>query len=263
MKAFLSHRGLRLSKEKTRVVHVEKGFDFLGWTVRRFGSSNRSVVLVKPSKKNVKAFLAKCRDVFNNHKAARTVDVIHKLNPIIRGWSNYHRTQTAAETFGCADHRLYRMQWFWAKRRHPKKGRRWVKKTYFSTRGNWNWVFTGHAKDTDGKAFTRNLRLMSQVSIVRHTKIKSDANPFDPLWDDYFDKRRMKRLRDTYAHKRNMKNLIRKSDGLSITEETGLHVHHLEAQALGGTDDEANLSLVHPVCHLQWHVHNPVKTTGE
>jgi len=269
VEAFLSHRGLRLSKEKTRIVHVENGFDFLGWTVRRFGSSNRSVVLVKPSKKNLKAFLAKCRDIFNTHKAARTVDVIYKLNPIIRGWSNYHRTQTAAETFGYADHRLYRMQWFWAKRRHPKKGRRWIKKTYFKSRGNWNWVFTGHAKDTDGQAFKRSLRLMSQVSIVRHAKIKSDANPFDPLWDDYFDKRRMKRLRDVYAHKRNMKTLLRKSDGLCllckqpITEETGSHIHHLEAQALGGSDDEANLSLVHPVCHLQWHVHNPVKKTGK
>jgi len=107
------------------------------------------------------------------------------------------------------------------------------------------------------------------IGCLRVTPKTPDANPFDPLWDDYFDKRRMKRLRDTYAHKRNMKNLLRKSGGLCllckqpITIETGLHVHHLEAQALGGTDDEANLSLVHPVCHLQWHVHNPVKAAGE
>jgi len=87
---------------------------------------------------------------------------------------------------------------------------------YIGCNGSWNWVFTGHAKDTDGQAFKRSLRLMSQVSIVRHAKIKSDANPFDPLWDDYFDKRRMKRLRDIYAHKRNMKTLLRKSDGLCL-----------------------------------------------
>ena len=268
VEAFLSRRGLRLSKEKTHIVHVETGFDFLGWTVRRFGSSNRSVVLVQPLKKNVKALLAKCRAVFNDHKTAKTVDVIAKLNPILRGWANYHKTQTAAEAFGYVDYRLWRMQWSWAKRRHPTKGRRWIKKTYFSSRGGRNWVFAGRAKDDDGQTYMRCLRLLSQTSIVRHAKVRSDANPFDPHWDDYFGNRRVKRLRDVYAHKRDVSKLLRKSDGVCllckqpITPETGLHVHHLEAKALGGSDDEGNLSVVHPVCHMQWHVHNPVKAAG-
>ena len=85
-----------LSEEKTVITHVSHGFDFLGWTVRRYGKGNRAKVLVQPSKKNVKTFLEKCRVVFHEMRAHAQAKVIWKLNPMIRGWSTYHRTQVSA-----------------------------------------------------------------------------------------------------------------------------------------------------------------------
>ena len=91
VEAFMAERGLALSSEKTVITHVDQGFDFLGWTVRRFGKDTRSTVLVQPSKKNVKTFLDKCREVFHEMRAHAQAKVIWKLNPILRGWTNYHR----------------------------------------------------------------------------------------------------------------------------------------------------------------------------
>jgi RNA-directed DNA polymerase len=92
---FLATRGLVLSEKKTKITHVDEGFDFLGWNVRRF---NRMLV-TQPSKKNVKAFLDKVRDILRSNKAAAQATVIDKLTPVIRGWANYHRSQMASQCF--------------------------------------------------------------------------------------------------------------------------------------------------------------------
>ena len=84
---FLKERGLTLSEEKTKVTHIEEGFDFLGQNVRKYNGK----LLIKPSKKNVKNFLEKVRKVLKKHKTAKQENVIRTLNPIIRGWANYHR----------------------------------------------------------------------------------------------------------------------------------------------------------------------------
>ena len=94
---FLSTRGLELSPEKTSITHIDKGFDFLGVNIRKYNGK----LLIKPSKKNVKAFLDKVRNAIKDNKAAKQVNLIKMLNPIIRGWANYHRTVNAKETFTC------------------------------------------------------------------------------------------------------------------------------------------------------------------
>ncbi len=92
---FLKERGLTLSEEKTRITHIEDGFDFLGWNVRKCGGK----LLIKPSKKNVKAFLDDIRDTVKANKTAKQENLIGLLNPKIRGWVNYHRGAVAKETF--------------------------------------------------------------------------------------------------------------------------------------------------------------------
>jgi RNA-directed DNA polymerase len=57
---FMRERGLQLSAEKTVVTHIEEGFDFLGQNVRKYNAGKQYKLLIKPSKKNVKAFLEKC-----------------------------------------------------------------------------------------------------------------------------------------------------------------------------------------------------------
>ncbi len=135
VEAFMAERGLVLSQEKTVITHRDQGFDFLGWHFRRYGKGNRSMMLVQPSDKNVDAFLDKCREVFHEMRAHAQPKVIWKLNPILRGWTNYHRTVASKSTFRRMDHELFKMQWRWAKRRHPEKGAKWIKGKYFKTRG--------------------------------------------------------------------------------------------------------------------------------
>jgi RNA-directed DNA polymerase len=116
---FLAERGLSLSAEKTRIVHIDEGFDFLGWTFRKFNGT----LLIKPSKKNVSAFLRKVRQKIKGAKQIKQEHLIANLNPIIRGWANYHRQAVAKETFSLMDHRIWESLWLWACGDIPKNPR--------------------------------------------------------------------------------------------------------------------------------------------
>lgn len=181
---FLAERGLVLSPEKTRITHITEGFDFLGWNIRKYDGK----LLIKPSKANIKAHLDKVRQIIKGNRTAKQVNLIHLLNPVLRGWANYHRHMVAKKTFAYVDTQVWRMLWQWSIKRHPNKGARWVKAKYFKTRGTRNWVFA--AKDEkEGK---KEVRLVSEsdIPIRRHIKIKADANPHDPRWEQYFEARR-------------------------------------------------------------------------
>lgn len=78
---FLKERGLSLSPEKTKIVHIEEGFDFLGWNVRKYDGK----LLIKPAKKNVQAFLRKIRGIIKANKQAKQENLIGMLNPVIQG----------------------------------------------------------------------------------------------------------------------------------------------------------------------------------
>ncbi len=94
---FLSERGLELSHEKTRITRVEDGFDFLGQTIRRFDNGK---VLIKPSKKSVKTFLAGIREVIKEEGGHCTAgELIRALNQKIKGWTMYHRHACSSRTF--------------------------------------------------------------------------------------------------------------------------------------------------------------------
>jgi len=179
---FLKERGLELSEEKTRIVHITDGFVFLGQEVRKYGEK----LLITPSKKNVMFFLSKVRDAIGKSKAASQEELIGTLNPLIRGWANFHRHIVAKKTFGRIDSRIYEMLWRWARRRHPNKGARWVKRKYFPQKGPRNWVFTPES----GKGPT--LVNASDTPIRRHVKVKSQAHPFAPEWTPYFEERKRK-----------------------------------------------------------------------
>lgn len=184
---FLKIRGLELSQEKTRITHIEKGFDFLGQNVRKYNGK----LLIKPSKKNTKTFLDKVRGIVKANKAIKQISLIRLLNPVIRGWVNYHKHVVAKVTFESVDKEIYKKLWQWAKRRHPNKSARWIKSKYFLTERNSNWVFgvkTGEY-DTNGQPTVLRLFKAASVPIRRHIKIRADANPFDPKWETYFEKR--------------------------------------------------------------------------
>jgi hypothetical protein len=90
-----------------------------------------------------------------------------------------------------ADHEIWKALWRWACRRHPHKPVRWVRKRYFLTLGNRNWVFGAKVKDDRGGLVVKKLLKAKDTPIRKppHIKIKGDANPFDPSWEAYFAKR--------------------------------------------------------------------------
>ena len=173
---FLKERGLTLSVEKTKITHIEEGFDFLGWNFRKYDGK----LLIKPSKKNVKAFLKTIRETVKGNKTAKQENLSRLLNPKIRGWTNYHKGTAATETFSKVDREVWKTLWQWAKRRHPSKGTHWIKEKYFKTEKHRNWIFTANTKDKDGKPQVVKLVNASDTKIERHTKIRGEANPFDP-----------------------------------------------------------------------------------
>ncbi|MCL5734941.1 MAG: group II intron reverse transcriptase/maturase [Actinobacteria bacterium] len=188
---FLGERGPGLSQEKTVITHIRDGFDFLDQTVRRYGGKT----LTKPSKKNVKAFLAKVRKTVKENKQATVGNLMLQLNPLIRGWAEYHRHAASKATFAAEDHDIFKALWIWAIRRHPMKSHRWVKERYFKADGLRNWVLSGDVSDTNGRPRRVRLFPASSMPIVRHVKIREEANPYDPAWYSYFDTRDQHQVR--------------------------------------------------------------------
>ncbi|EAY56930.1 MAG: RNA-directed DNA polymerase [Leptospirillum rubarum] len=180
VETFLRERGLILSQEKTRVVHIREGFDFLGQHLQKYANQK---VLTKPAKNNVRSFLDKARNILKLAKAKTQTWLIETLNPVIRGWANYHRHIVAKTTFGKVDSTLWSLLWSWLKRRHPGKGRRWIFQQYFQRRGLRNWVFAVPKGRLE-------LVEASKTPIRRHVKIKGQAHPFDPQWTDYLNTRK-------------------------------------------------------------------------
>lgn len=183
VESFLKARGLELSEEKTKITHIDNGFDFLGFNVRKYDGK----LLIKPARKNIKLFLAKIRKIIKANKTMKTAELIGLLNPKIYGWANYYRYSVAKEIFRYVDSCIFRAIWRWTMRRHyPKKGKRWVKDKYFRTKGANRWIFFAKVKDKQGKSKYKDLARALTIPIKRHIKIKADANPYDPAYKDYF-----------------------------------------------------------------------------
>ena len=186
---FLKERGLTLSPEKTRITWIEDGFDFLGQNPRKY----RGKLLIRPAMNNVKSFLNKVKETIRKFTAMKTGDMIRTLNPMIRGWANYHRHIVASETFSKVDNQIYGYLWDWAKKRHQDKGKMWLARKYWHS-GPKAWTFAAVEQTPEGK---RRVELIGaeQTNIRRHVKVRSEANPFDPKYDEYFEKRRADRKR--------------------------------------------------------------------
>jgi RNA-directed DNA polymerase len=184
---FLRERGLQLSAEKTRITHIDEGFDFLGQHLQKYGGK----LLIKPSKKNTHNFLEKIRRTIDENKSASQVNLIGLLNPIIRGWANYHRNIVASEAFERVDFEIWRRLWLWARCRHPGKRRMWCKDRYWHHLGNRTWTFAADTgkRTSMGKPIWLRLVYATDTKIRRHVKIKAEANPFDASWRDYFEER--------------------------------------------------------------------------
>jgi RNA-directed DNA polymerase len=254
---WLSDIGLELKPSKTKLTHTlneyngNVGFEFLGFHVQQFSSgtykcakSSKGIPLgfntiITPSKTKITAHLAKIAEVIDTHKTAPQAALISKLNPIIKGWSNYYSTQVSAETFSKCDYLTYDKLRAWAR----KRGKGNINKDkYWRTVGNQNWCFSTE----DG------LELINHAAtpIVRHVKVRGNASPYNGNWI-YWSKRR-----GEYPETPNrVSSLIKQQKGicshcgLYFTSTDIVEVDHIIPKALGGKDEYKNLQLLHRHCH--------------
>ena len=185
VEAFLSERGLSLSQEKTRITHIDGGFDFLGMNVRKY----KGKLIIKPAKSNIKELLANIRGIIKQNGTAKTEDLIRQLNSKIQGWANYYRHVCAKKTFAYVDHNIFKALWRWAVRRHPNKSAKWVKNRYFRQEELRNWMFSTKSRDKHGNKQYLDLIEASKTVIKRHIKICAKATPYDPACHEYLSKR--------------------------------------------------------------------------
>lgn len=179
---WLADRGLAFNEAKTRIVHLDEGFDFLSFNVRRY----RDKLLIKPSTPAVQRIRKRLATEVKALRGANAAAVLRALNPIVRGWAAYYRGVVSTETFQKLDNHVWTLVWKWALFRHPKKPKRWVVDRYFGqfhpTRRD-RWVFGNR----DSGAY---LHRFAWTKIVRHDLVKGAASPDDPALTQYWAARR-------------------------------------------------------------------------
>jgi len=181
---FLDERGLKLSEEKTVITHITQGFNFLGQNVRKYGQK----LLIKPTRQSVRSVLEKARQRIKKGHGQNAASLITKLNPLLRGWANYHRHVVSNRLFGRVDYHLHGMLRRWARRQHPNKSATWIHKRYFSA--DPQGAFSLRATDPQGQQRVLKVYRAAQTVIEHHIKVRGAANPYDPIDTEYFEKRR-------------------------------------------------------------------------
>ena len=243
---FLAERGLELSEEKTLITHIDDGFDFLGFNIKKF----KGVLLTQPSKKCVKKFLDGIRYTIDSNKSCRQETLIRLLNPKITGWANYYRCGASSKTFQRVDDQIFRKLWQWAKRRHPKKGKRWIANKYFHFYKTRRWRFLVET-EKNGRKDIFPLKLAFETKILRHKKIKSEANPFDTEWKEYFKERMTYKMLLSLKGRKSLLYMWNKQErkcplcGQPITAETQWNVREQKENG------QIVRYLVHDKCYKQ------------
>ena len=142
---WLAPRGLVFNEDKTRIVNLEEGFDFLGFNLRRYRRGRRpGKLLIKPSQDAVRRIRKRLADEMRSLRGSNAVAVIARLNPIIRGWAAYYRGVVSSKLFTALDHYLWWLTYRWARHSHPNKPKKWIACRYFGRFNkfrNDRWVF--------------------------------------------------------------------------------------------------------------------------
>lgn len=249
---WLAERGLTLSAEKTRIVHLTEGFNFLGFNVRHYEAPKTSVsghkLLIRPSKKAVITKRKELKDAWLRLKGQNIRAVLRKLNPIIRGWAGYHRRVVASKTLEKMDVWMFHRAKRYAKFTHPRKSWKWLRDRYWGKLNKDrkdNWVFGD--KQTGGY-----LLKFRWFKIVRHELVRGSSSPDDSSLRDYWWERSKVNAAHLPPGDRRMalaQDWRCRLCGMALMNGEVLHGHHKIPRAMGGTDGDREL--VHLYCHQQ------------
>lgn len=273
---WLAPRGLRFNEEKTRVVSLGEGFDFLGFTVRRLSGK----LIIKPSLAACARLRERMRTEMKSLQGSTIDNVLRRLVPIVRGWAAYYRGVVSTRTFSSLDSYMWRLTYKWARRRHSKKSKRWIIDRYF---GNFHptrkdmWVFGNRLNGA-------YLPKFSWTGIVRHQIVRGGASFDDPSLAQYWRDRRHRKAPPP-MDKTSLNLAFRQKGVCPLCKQAliagaeyepdsprewinwfsasrkMLHKHHLTYRRNGGTDERNNLRLVHSECHRQHHAGDGIRAT--
>jgi RNA-directed DNA polymerase len=270
---WLAARGLRLSKEKTRIVNVKEGFDFLGFNLRKVDVApidnpfnvreSGQTVLCVPSQKSVEKLRSRLRDEWCALQGANAQAVCNKLNPIIRGWANYFRIASCRQVFRDLDSFMFRREVRYVNRTHPNKPTHWKKAKYWgklNPRIEDGWVFG----DKETGRYLLKFRWFPKKD---HIRVKGTASPDDPTLKKYWEERSLRKLDGLVPSKKSV--ALRQGgkctvcgqpifDGEWVAESTNsseeVHLHHRTPRKNGGRNITKNFEIRHTTCH--WQAHN-------
>ncbi|NOT53087.1 MAG: group II intron reverse transcriptase/maturase [Deltaproteobacteria bacterium] len=257
---WLDKRGLSLSNEKTRIVHLTEGFDFLGFNIRHYKDARTKTghkLLIKPSKKSEQKIRDRLRDEWITLQGSNVGAVTKKLNPIIRGWANYFRSGVSSAIFSKLDSWMFHREKRYANRAHPTKPGYWKKKKYWGrlnpSRKD-NWVF-------GDKNTGIVLQKFAWFPIERHVMVKGESSPDDPRLTEYWAKRNAEKRKDLAPSLQKVaqnQKCVCPVCRESLFNGEELHTHHVIPKSQGGKDTYTNLKLVHLYCHQQVTKHDPL-----
>lgn len=253
---WLAHRGLELNQDKTNIVHIEQGFNFLGFNVRSLKGSCFQI----PQKEKVLQLLREIRLWLKTHPTVKPEAVISHLNPILRGWGNYNRHGVSKRVFSYIDYQVWKALWKWALKRHPNKGKKWVANKYFKTINGVRWCFSGIVKNRHDVNQIITVFKLTTIPISRHVKVKGMASPDDPQLTSYWESRQTQYGKTYWASGSKYLKVAKNQEwkcpvcGEHLFNGEELHTHHIVRVKDGGTDTEENLVHLHKTCHKHIHM---------
>ena len=261
LKVYLEKRGLELPSEKTKVINIWEGFDFLGFTIRRFKTQNSSKLICKPSNESIEKCKYELKDIFKQMIGSNVEQLVNRVNPVIIGYANYWSSVVSKEIYSKIDNYVWNRTVRFLKRLHPKKSWKWVVSQYFKPDK------TGQSKNkwilTDPVTGNQLIK-MTWTPIKRHAMVQYNFSPFDKNKKVYFDVRDKKEFdRNNVLYRRKLakrQNYICPFCGKSLAENTkSCETHHRIPRCHGGTGEYKNLWLVHTACHIDYHRVYPAK----
>jgi RNA-directed DNA polymerase len=131
--------GLRLSPEKTTVVHIDEGFDFLGFRIQRHQKpgTTRRYVYTFPAKKSLASVKRKVKAITAQGTNQPLSELLDQLNLVLRGWTRYFQHAVANATFGYLAHYTWWRVVGWLRRKHRKTNWKTLRRRYYPTNRWW------------------------------------------------------------------------------------------------------------------------------
>jgi RNA-directed DNA polymerase len=269
LKKFLKVRGLKISKQKSKIINLEKeSLNYLGWTFTLMPrnlkhnkpSINKFVLITKPSREGIRRVSLKIKYYFKLNAPLSLI--IWKLNPIIKGWTNYYRiSYESSKVFRRLSWYILTLFWKWTERIHPRENKRWIMKKYIFSTQTHSWIIG--VKSSIGIPVH-----LVKPGTVKTIKLKAVNTTKNPYYDkEYFDKNHKVLLIQEFRRKVYIKHKYKcAACGEILDDNEDVELHRIIPGKDGGKYILKNTVPLHKTCHEsvtfaknQWFRHLNIK----